>query len=181
MDNTDSYEQKVIKQYMNIGLDVDLRGSSERKNPLGFTQITTYDADTYRGHTQESYSGPDELNNAQNMGATLKRVMNAVVNGVNVYIHCRVGADRTGYTCMMLEAILGVPLERCDMDYEMTSFSVVGVRKRTSDSVNYYHSGVSQINNQSGSTYQEKAVNYAVNTLGISRDLITQFQNTMLE
>ncbi len=181
MDNTTTAEQKIIKQYMNIGLDVDLRGSSERNNPLGFTQITTYDADTYRGHTQESYSGPSELNNAQNMGATLKRVMNAVVNGVNVYIHCRVGADRTGYTCMMLEAILGVPLERCDMDYEMTSFSVVGVRKRTSDSVNYYHSGVSQINNQSGSTYQEKAVNYAVNTLGISRDLITQFQNTMLE
>ena len=181
MDNTTSAEQKIIKQYMNIGLDVDLRGSSERNNPLGFAQITTYDADTYRGHTQESYSGTSDLNNAQNMGATLKRVMNAVVNGVNVYIHCRVGADRTGYTCMMLEAILGVPLERCDMDYEMTSFSVVGVRKRTSDGVNYYHSGVSQINNMSGSTYQEKAVNYAVNTLGISRDLITQFQNTMLE
>ena len=181
MDNTTSAEQKIIKQYMNIGLDVDLRGSSERNNPLGFTQITTYDANTYRGHTQESYSGTSDLNNAQNMGATLKRVMNAVVNGVNVYIHCRVGADRTGYTCMMLEAILGVPLERCDMDYEMTSFSVVGVRKRTSDGVNYYHSGVSQINNQSGSTYQEKAINYAVNTLGISRDLITQFQNTMLE
>jgi len=181
MDSTDSDEQKVIKQYMKIGLDVDLRGSSERNNPLGFAQISTYDADTYQGHTQESYSGTSDLNNAQNMGATLKRVMNAVVNGVNVYIHCRVGADRTGYTCMMLEAILGVPLERCDMDYEMTSFSVVGTRVRTGDSVNYYHSGVTQINNMSGSTYQEKAVNYAVNTLGISRDLITQFQNTMLE
>ena len=181
MDNTTSNEQKIIKQYMNIGLDVDLRGSSERNNPLGFTQISTYDADTYRGHTQESYSGTSDLNNSQNMGATLKRVMNAVVNDVNVYIHCRVGADRTGYTCMMLEAILGVPLERCDMDYEMTSFSVVGTRIRTGDSVNYYHSGVSQINNQSGSTYQEKAINYAVNTLGISRDLITQFQNKMLE
>ena len=181
MDSTTSDEQKIIKQYMNIGLDVDLRESKSRSNPLKLDQIEEYDADTYQGHTQESYSGTTELNNAKNMGATLKRVMNAVVNGVNVYIHCAIGADRTGYTCMMLEAILGVPLERCDMDYEMTSFSTAGTRTRSSSSMNFPNSGIELINAQSGSTFQEKAVNYAVNTLGISEDLIEAFQEAMLE
>jgi hypothetical protein len=135
----------------------------------------------YQGHTNESYSGTNDLNSTTKMKATLTRVMNAVTNGVNVYIHCMVGADRTGYTCMMLEAILGVPLERCDMDYEMTSFSCVGGRYRTGDNVGYYASGVSTVNGMSGNTYQEKAVKYANERLGIPMDLITAFQNAMLE
>jgi len=200
--------KETILAYMKISLDVDLRGDGDRKNALNgttlngvtysFTDIKAYhptdndptkivdNLDLYQGHTNESYSGTGDLNSRTKMKATLTRIMTAVVNGLNVYIHCAVGADRTGYTCMMLEAILGVPLERCDMDYEMTSFSVVGTRSRSGDSVNYYHSGVSLLDGRlsNTNTYQEKAVDYATNSsngLGIPMDLITRFQNAMLE
>jgi hypothetical protein len=189
LDNTSSNQRNYLLNNLKIGLDVDLR-SNDRNNVLfdDSKDIPTYENNQnaanlarYEGHTNESYSNTTDLNNTTKMKATLTRVMNAVTNGVNVYIHCAVGADRTGYTCMMLEAILGVPLERLDVDYELTSFSCVGARKRSGDSVNFYHSGVSTVNGQTGSTYQDKAVNYAVNSLGISRDLITAFQNAMLE
>ena len=180
--NTNPDEQKILKQYMKIELDVDLRGS-DRKDALGFGhEINNMDDSDYRGHTNEYYNSSSDLrNNDQRMGATLTRIMRAVHNNVNVYVHCMVGADRTGFTCMMLEALLGVPLERCDMDYEMTSFSVVGTRPRNGRSVSHYNDGVDAINGRSGSTYQEKAIDYAVNYLGMSRDIITQFQNDMLE
>lgn len=181
MDQTTSDEQKILKQYMKIELDVDLRGN-DRKDALGLGDISNFDDATYRGHTNEYYNSSSDLRNSdQRMGATLARIMRAVHNNVNVYVHCMVGADRTGFTCMMIEAILGVPLERCDMDYEMTSFSVVGTRPRNSSSISHYNDGVNAVNGRTGNTYQEKAIDYAVNYFGIPRDLITQFQNDMLE
>lgn len=187
MDQTTTDEQKILKQYMKIGLDVDLRGS-DRKNALNLANdipartSSNHSEQTYEGHTNESYNSSSDLRNSdQRMGATLTRIMLAVHNNVNVYVHCMVGADRTGFTCMMIEAILGVPLERCDMDYEMTSFSVVGTRPRNSSSISHYNDGVSAVNGRSGNTYQDKAIDYAVNYFGVDRDLITQFQNDMLE
>lgn len=189
MNDTSSDEKTYLRNYMKIGLDVDLRGNSERQNSLNLSPDITNMADPdiyYSGHTNEAYDQSSDLRHSdQRMGYTLRRIMNAVHNNVNVYVHCAVGADRTGFTCMMLEAILGVPLERCDMDYEMTSFSVVGTRPRNSSSISHYNDGVSTLNgrlsNQSNATYQQKAIDYAVNYLGVPQSLITQFQNDMLE
>ena len=186
-----------MKNYMKIELDVDLRGSgntlgSNMTNALGFNQITVGDANTYVGHTQETYPGTSELtdsnkqyNGKTRMGVTLTRIMNAAVNGKNVYIHCMVGADRTGFTCLMLESVLGVRQEYCDIDYEMTSFSGVGSRTRPSSGysyTNHYSSGINAITSRTnGDTFQEKAIDYIVNVHGVDRNLITSFQNAMLE
>ena len=190
MNDTSSDEKQYLLNYMKIDLDVDLRGNNERQNSLSLSPDISNMADPnqyYTGHTNESYSSESELvSSDKRMGYTLRRIMNAAINNKNVYIHCAVGADRTGFTCMMIEAILGVPLERCDMDYETTSFSVVGGRQRGSTSyVRHYETGVSTVNgrlsDKSNATYQEKAIDYAVNGLGVPQSLITDFQNAMLE
>ena len=196
MDNTTSDQKKYILEKMKIRLDVDLRtgnGSSSNdgnntynalannSSNVTMNNITDGDYSTYVGHTQEQYSGGSDLTNKNKMGPTLMRIMNAVHNGVNVYIHCMVGADRTGGTCLYMESLLGIAPERCDMDFEMTSFSCVGSRTRNGNSPEQYYTVYNAINNTSGSTWQEKAINYCVNTLGVDRNLITQFQNDMLE
>ena len=194
MDNTTSDQKKYLLEKMKIRLDVDLRTSgyggngNSLNNALGnnssgvtMSNITVGDYNTYVGHTQEEYSGGSDLTNRNKMGPTLMRIMNAIHNGVNVYIHCMVGADRTGGTCLYLESLLGVPPERCDMDFEMTSFSCVGSRTRNGSSPEQFYTVYRAINNATGSTWQEKAINYCVNTLGVNRDMITQFQNDMLE
>lgn len=190
MDGTTDAQKTYIKTKMKIGLDVDLRSGSSyggwnssqsHNNALGLAQISEGDANTYQGWTPEQYSGGSDLKDPSRMRLTLTRIFNAVHNNVNVYIHCYVGADRTGGTCLYLESILGVAPERCDMDFEMTSFSSVGSRTRNGSSPEQYYTVYSAINGTTGSTWQEKAINYCVNTLGVSRDLITQFQNDMLE
>ena len=186
MDQTTTDQKSYIINKMKIGLDVDLRGSGEQNNvfgssPYNFANIPAGTYSTYRGHTQETYSGGSDLTNRSKMGPTLMRIFNAVHNGVNVYIHCMVGADRTGGTCLLLESLLGVPPERCDIDFELTSFSTVGTRARNGYSPEQYYTVYNAINNTSGENWQDKAINYCVNSLGVDRGMITQFQNDMLE
>lgn len=202
MDSTTTVQQNYIKNVMRVGLDVDLRkdkdstsASSDGKamfNALNLFQIpkstnASNTSDTYEGHTRESYDSWTNLTTAYIMGPTLTRIINAAVNGKGVYIHCTVGADRTGFVCLMLEAILGVKQGLCDVDYELTSFSPdVGsnpYRRRTDQPTSwyYYPMGINAINNQPGATFQQKAIDYAVNVLRVPAEKITAFQNCMLE
>ena len=201
MDKTTADQKAYLKNVMNIGLDVDLRynevnsasnDGSNMYNGLGLAQIpastqNSNTSGTYQGHTRETYNSIDDLTNAQKMSATLTRIINAAENNVGVYIHCKVGADRTGFVCLMLEAILGVKQELCDVDYELTSFCAAidnqWDRKRNDQIQTYYYypRGVDRIKARSGATFQEKAIDYVVNVLGVPSEKITAFQNCMLE
>ena len=178
-------QKTYLRQYMGVGLDVDLRkkaedgeedlGGSHQKDALDLGDM----------HTTEEYYSWETLTDAASMSSTLSKVIDAVVNKkVGVYVHCMVGADRTGYVCMLLEAILGVRQDLCDTDYEMTSFSgAVGTRRRndTMQGIYYYPRGIDFIYAIQGDTFQEKAVNYVVNTLGIPLTDVQAFQAAMLE
>ena len=203
LDSTTTNQQKYIKQVMGVGLDVDLRENEQNSprsdgkamfNALNLFQIpastdTSNTSDTYEGHTRELYGSWTHLTTAYKMGPTLTRIINAAVNGKGVYIHCTVGADRTGFVCLMLEAILGVKQGLCDVDYELTSFSPALLssskffRLRNDTSVDwlYYPRGVTAINKRSSTTFQERAIDYAVNVLRVPAEKITAFQNCMLE
>ena len=169
--------RSILLDYMKIELDVDLRETTGA-NPLGILV------------SDETYNSMDNLTNKNKMGKTLKDIFDAVAAGKHAYIHCKVGADRTGFVCMVLEGLLGVPQNMCDVDYEMTSFAGhPGTRTRRTNGgwndPNYYYSGsgkgVTYINNTySGSTFQERVINF-VKAMGLSQSDITAFQNNMLE
>ena len=178
---------------MKVALDVDLRSD---ENTEGTGDGHLYDALGLGDmHTTEMYNSWEQLTTVASMNATLTKILDAVAAGKVPYIHCKVGADRTGYVCMLLEAILGVPQGWCDVDYELTSFSGAvdnGNPRRRNGGTNYYYfsktewgktsvRGVDFINTFSGNTFQDKAINYLVNTLGIPQEKITAFQNNMLE
>ena len=179
MDSTSGDARTFLKGYMNIGLDLDLRSTYEHRNPLG---VTCPDPG-YNGWG----TGDNGLRNVTNMQTTLNAVFDAVQAGKGVYIHCAIGADRTGYVCMLLEAILGVSQGNCDVDYEITSLSCVGTKTRTGTGNYYYLSsgnekrGVDYVNTYNGNTFQEKAIDCLVTYYGISMQTITAFQNAMLE
>lgn len=194
MDLTTDKQKEFLLNYMKVALDVDLRTTQEDKEGEGKGHL--YDALGLGDmHTTEKYNSWGELTTVASMNATLTKILDAVAAGKVPYIHCKVGADRTGYVCMLLEAILGVPQEWCDVDYELTSFSGAvdnGEPRRRTGEINYYYRtkrewtgtsirGVDYINTISGDTFQDKAINYIVNTLGVPQDKITAFQNNMLE
>lgn len=196
MDKTTDAQKQVLLNYMHIGLDVDLRSSYDGTVGGGGNRLNDALHLGTEWHTSRSFNSWSDLTNTEKMEQILSKVFSAVELNKGVYIHCMVGADRTGYVCMLLEAILGVEQGWCDVDYELTSLSGAvdsgKPRCRTGSPVNYYYRmkdgelrGVDFIYSLSGgsygNTFQAKAVNYVVNTLGVPYEKVQAFQNNMLE
>lgn len=174
MDGVEKSGQKsYLLDYMHIGLDVDLRETTG-KNPLGVTV------------SDQTYNSIGDLTNVNKMRVTISDILTHVHNGNVIYIHCKVGADRTAYVCMLLELLLGVRQELCDVDLELTSFCPSvdnGLRIRGSKTYSFYYYtlGIEYLGGKTGATLQEKAYNYVKDELGITAERITQFRTEMLE
>jgi protein tyrosine/serine phosphatase len=54
---------------------------------------------------------------------TVTEVMQDIVDGKNVYFHCRIGSDRTGTLAYLLEGLLGVSDEERYEEYELSHLS----------------------------------------------------------
>jgi protein tyrosine/serine phosphatase len=63
-----------------------------------------------------------------------KNVFNLILDnlrkGKAVYFHCIWGADRTGALAFLLEGLMGLTPDQMYKDYELTSFSIAGTRKK---------------------------------------------------
>ncbi len=99
-------------------------------NHMSYTYSYT---DRYNGeHTEVAAN----ITNAQNLKAAIKSTMQYIVNGDNVYLHCTIGADRTGTIAYFLEGLLGVSEEDRLEDYELTYFFGLTNRTRYHDHLN---------------------------------------------
>lgn len=198
MDYTTDTQKNYLIQKMDIRLDVDLRveNAKQDNNDPGKYKVTNdYALDpTIVTRTAEQYNSWSDLTNTDRMKSTLGAIFDYVTNSNNksgaVYIHCKIGSDRTGYVCLLLEALLGIPQHLCDVDYELTSFCgcLDGGDTRTRNNTNqtwyyYRNNGISFLTGSTlqGTTLQEKAVYYVINNLGFTTEQVTAFQNAMLE
>lgn len=193
MDRTTDAEKAYIAGYMNVGLDVDLRngsasspGGNDNGNGSAYSPFgnTSYGV----GYVKGNFTGdidvdfpPTNQSTCTSMTNIFTNILETIRQGKAVYIHCYVGADRTGYVCILLEAVLGVSAKDCSIDYETTSFSVVGTRIRTGGSTPSGINSYNLINGYSkGSNFQEKAYNILID-YGVTDSQITEFRNLMLE
>lgn len=170
---TDNGQKEYLLGYMGIGLDVDLREFTGH-NPLGIPV------------SDQIYNSMADLTNTSRMKITIGDILDAVAEGKGVYIHCKVGADRTAFVCLLLEALLGVRQELCDVDYELTSFcacvdDVVRERGNKNETYYYYPRAIEFFNEREGATLQEKVVQYVQTELAISPERIAAYQEAMLE
>ena len=103
----------------------------------------------------------------------------ADIDNYPIYFHCWGGADRTGTVAFVLEALCGVSETDLAIDFELTSFSIFGKRYRYDDDSFKYASTVAKLKAYEGSTLQEKAENYAMTTLGLTRAEISNIQSIL--
>lgn len=61
--------------------------------------------------------------NYQGVRDALTALMNDIISGKNIYIHCTHGSDRTGTLAYLAEALLGVNNEDRDRDFDLTALS----------------------------------------------------------
>lgn len=172
VDEATQAEKDYIRGYLNVNLDVELRtyGSSSFGDDIDFIN--------------GGYTGKMSEFKVKNENGQFKKIFAKMVehleHGDASYIHCKVGADRTGYVCILLEAALGVSPKECSIDYELTSFSVAGLHPRGSIFTVMCREGLNYILDYEGSTFQEKAWNI-LKGYGVPEDQIHTFVKEMLE
>lgn len=173
VDEATQAEKDYIRGYLNVGLDVDLRTSESSK----FGDDMDFVNGKYTGEMSEFYV--DEENGQ--FKKIFAKIVEHLEKGDASYIHCRVGADRTGYVCILLEAALGVSPKECSIDYELTSFSISGLHPRSSIFTVMCRKGLDYIlGYPEGSTFQEKAWNI-LKGYGVPEEQIQTFVREMVE
>ena len=140
----------------------------------GFTEEdgTFYfvDGDDWSG----SHYDTDETK--QHLIREINMIVVTLKKGHALYYQCVWGADRTGFLSMTLEALIGVVPDEIFKDYELTSFSIAGLRSKDSfaDRLNYF-------NRYPGATLRDRCEYYFVNVLGISQEDVDFFQSEMTQ
>lgn len=162
-------DRKILCGELGISCELDLRRDDER---FGITSSVLGADVQYENHPVNAYS--DGLNDERYRNL-IKSIISHVVNGDVLYIHCVLGADRTGTLFAVLEGLLGVDRDAIDKDYELTSFAG-GLRKRNSES---WQNFVREMNIFDGATFADKTVNWAL-SMGITQDEIDSFRNCMI-
>lgn len=102
----------------------------------------------------------------------------------NVYMHCQGGCDRTGTLVFQLLGLLGVSESDLAKEYELSSFSAIGLGRlrTTKKAVDVYdYSGmVAALKTYSGDTLADKFYDFATTGCGISVETINKFRTLML-
>ncbi|MBQ4306584.1 MAG: tyrosine-protein phosphatase [Bacteroidales bacterium] len=149
-----------------LGYADDIEGNEIKFTPLG-DDVAYYNIQTHHA---------GQFGQDMRHGEIFKTVLHHLRKGEAVYLHCVAGADRTGLMCLLLEGVLGVPESDLMKDYELTSFSIYGPRRRNNGDMSH---GLPMLKAYPGSTMQEKITNLFLSE-GVTRQEIDEYTDLML-
>jgi protein-tyrosine phosphatase len=96
-----------------------------------------------------------------------------------IYMHCWGGADRTGTVAFILEGLCGALEADLAIDYELTSFSMFGLRTRVGTGKYPFAKMVERIKAYPGATLQAKLEAYAKGALGLADEEISAIRRNL--
>lgn len=134
----------------------------------------------YERFTVAPYSGGIDLNNTYQTecyARLIKRIAKDVSENKPCYIHCLVGADRTGTICALIEAICGVPQKDIEHDYELTSFAFGNIRQKSNEE---WLGLIDYLSKMDGNSLRDKAVSYALKS-GVTKQEINLLRNALID
>ena len=148
-----------------IGADLDWRRNDECGNTAPTTSVLTNDSRHYL-YLNHDYSNMDityEVNK-EHYKQAFAFILDNLRNNKAVYFHCRIGADRTGVYGLLLGGLCGLTYDQLCKDYELTTFSESGTRKK--DSWDFDHN-YTYIKSLPGNTLQQKFFYFLNTEVGI--------------
>ena len=164
----------MLKNQLNIGAEVDLREDKDLAN--GTMNASAIDGASYYYANLSRWS--EDALNFDN--AKFKRAFDLILAAWKAdkaaYFHCIFGADRTGCFAMLLEGLLGLPVDQLYKDYELTSFSSAGLRDKTG-----IDHKLQYIKALQGDNLQQKFYNYWRGAVGVSETDLNDFINIMVD
>lgn len=167
-------DRDVLCTQLGIRAEIDLRSASEIS---GVSGSALGSAAAWEHYAITPYATGV---NVDGLGAEYAPVLRSIIQHVCAnepcYIHCLLGADRTGTVCAIIEALLGVSQSDIDKDYELTSFK--GEMRRRSDAA--YAGLVQYMQTMAGTTLRDKVVNWA-QRIGITIADINRLRAAMID
>lgn len=112
----------------------------------------------------------------------LGAVFDSTAKGKPIYIHCGIGADRTGAVMVMVEALLGMTENEIAQDYELTNFAFyqdsTQPRRRNTNSYQAYMTAIKSVPLVGGlsDTFEHRAISFAL-SLGFTAAQINAYRN----
>lgn len=175
LDKITSAAKNEVANMLNIKTDLDLRGETHKKSPLGNdVQIINEPLKWYHGIFNEEA----EVVTAR----TVKYFADS--NNYPIDFHCSLGRDRTGTLSIILLGLLGVDEETIFRDYHFSFFSQPG--GFTIDEFNALQVNLRELYKNLGqygaenATFNERIEAYMLK-IGVTQDEINSFREIMLE
>lgn len=162
--------KKYMSEVLQIKTELDLRGAEADKA----SRITNA---TLRGIAVSGYA--DAFSTHKD---GYKEVFSFMAKKENypMYVHCTGGADRTGTTIFLLNALLGVSENDLIVDYETTSFSIYGARSTKSGTyAPMFREFLTKLKAFDGETLSEKTEKYML-SIGVTQTEIDNIRAIFL-
>ena len=167
--------QKTFLETMKIKTDFDLRGQQEFGTNVAISAIDG--GMKVLHHPIGSYMDIYTYKGSKPYGEALREFANPEI--FPTYVHCHGGADRTGTLCFLLETLCGVPVADATIDYELTSFSLVGLRYRSRESTQPFATMVRTMSTFPGVQFADKVAYWAEHVAGLTKDEINAIRTNM--
>lgn len=159
--------RKTMRGQMGVKTDFDLRAVSPASRGKWVKESAIGEDVRLLDHPVGAYMDAFTYKGEKDFGAALREFANPEI--YPVYIHCAGGADRTGTLCFLLETLCGVSLADARAEYELTSFSPVGLRTSNRESVQPFATLVRTLSTYPGETFQEKVAYWAEHVARLTR------------
>ena len=174
--------RKILLEDLGIRTDLDFRARTAESRGACVTQSALGPAVRLVDAVIRPYM---RMYDQTNEYAAVMRVF-ADERNYPVYMHCWGGADRTGTVAFILEGLCGVSEADIAIDYELTSFTIFGLRTRSKRGTaksaggeRYFADIVARIKTYPGATLVEKFAAYARGTLGLTDEEIAAIRRNL--
>jgi len=164
--------RKIMVDELNLHTDLDLRGIGEDRRPVLDSARVEYVNIPVLAY--DSIVHPEYTGRYRDLFRMLTQA-----DKYPMFIHCWGGADRTGTVVFLIQALLGMSEVDLFTDYELTSLSVWGERRRTSDAFQDLLKTLELFGKRS-STIQAQVQRY-LSVIGVSPAEIEKIKEILIE
>ena len=169
-----------VFHYLGMKSEIELRGGKEHP-------YTGWDGNNPNTHyiVGAMYQEIVNLNDSQK--AQYKAAFEAMADESNYpfYFHCSAGADRTGTFAYLLYGLLGVSYDDIRPEYELTSFSAIGLRPGNDyykgQSLDQTHAEMLEKYGDSTGNLQAAVRNFLTSYIGLSEATLDSIRTIMLD
>ena len=188
IDNSRSRTQIVdsLLEKNNIKFNIDLADKQSSISGSKY-QIHDYFQSLYNDN-KVVFLGMAAAYKAEDFSNKMKNLFDSMLeNDGPYYIHCLEGKDRTGYVCMVIEALCGATYDELIEDYFITYNNYYGIEKGSQkydlikeihidEMIKYVFGFEGQVNLLGSSNFHSMANNYLLN-IGLNQSEIDQLQS----